>query len=414
MRQVLAAAFLLVCPALLGAVVEEPALVVGVDAPSVQETIDLAEDGARVLVPKGTWAGPVVVNKAITLQGDGGVIDGGRVGTVVRLEAPGARLLNLNIKSSGDDRGGPDSCVYVTPEAIGAAVVDSEITDCTFGIWVHEGREVRIEGNHVVGRPDLGHRSNRGNGIHLFDSTGLQVVGNRVEGARDGIYVSATEDSLIAENHTSDLRYGIHYMYSWRNTIRDNTASRNTAGIALMSSQHIVVQRNHSADNEAHGILFRDVQYSRIEANVVENNGEGLFFFSSLDNTIEGNRVAHNAIGARVWAGSERNVIRGNDFVGNKEQVFYVAATDQEWGDAEDGNYWSDYLGWDQDMDGRGDRAYRVDSTTAGLVHRYPAAVLLLSSPALELILRVQQMVPALAVPTIIDRAPRTSPRSVP
>jgi nitrous oxidase accessory protein len=315
-------------------------LIVGRDGATVQETVDRARPGDTVLVPEGVWPGPLVVNKALTVRGDGGVIDGGGVGTVVRLEAPGARLDGVAVRASGDDRGGPDACVYIATEAIGATVRGCELTACTFGIWVHQGREVELEGNHIVGRADLGHRSNRGNGIHLFDSSGLRVVGNRVEGARDGIYVSATEDSLIADNVARDLRYGIHYMYSWRNTIRGNHLSGNTAGIALMSSHHIEVLDNVSTGNASHGILFRDVQYARIEGNVVEGNGEGLFFFSSLDNDIVGNRVAHNAIGARVWAGTERNVVRGNDFVGNQQQVFYVAATDQEWGDATAGNYW--------------------------------------------------------------------------
>jgi len=387
-------------------------LVVGTDAPTVQATVDAAAPGDRVLVPAGIWPGPVVVDKAVTLQGTGGVIDGQGVGTVVTLTAPGARLLGLTLRDSGDDRRGPDSCVYVAPEAIGSSIRDTEMTGCTFGIWIHQGREVHIEGNHIVGRKDLGHRSNRGNGIHLFDSTGLRVINNHIEGARDGIYVSATEDSLIEGNEARDLRYGIHYMYSWSNNVRRNRISGCTAGIALMSSHHIVVEENVSTGNEAHGILFRDVQYARIANNVVEGNGEGLFFFSSLDNEVIDNRVAHNEVGARVWAGSERNVLRGNEFVGNRQQVFFVSATDQQWGDEEDGNYWSDYLGWDQDLDGRGDRAYRVDSTTAVLLHRHPSAALLLSSPVLEVMLRVQQLVPSLAVPTIIDPAPRMAERT--
>ncbi len=265
---------------------------------------------------------------------------------------------------------------------------------------------MQIEGNRVRGRTDLGHRSNRGNGIHLFDSSGLRVVDNTIVGGRDGIYVSATEDSLIEGNIVQDLRYGIHYMYSWRNTVRNNRAERNTAGIALMASQHLLVEGNIARDNDVHGILFRDIQYTTIQGNEVTGNGEGLFFFSSLDNTLQNNLIAHNDIGARVWAGSTRNVVRGNSFVGNRQQVYYVAAQDQSWGDEVAGNHWSDYLGWDQDGDGRGDRPYRVESFTSGLLYRHPAAALLLASPALELLERLQEQMPALAVPTIVEQAP--------
>ena len=71
------------------------------------------------------------------------------------------------------------------------------------------------------------------------------------------------------------------------------------------------------------------------------------------------------------------------------------------------GNYWGDYLGWDQDGDGFGDRPYRLDSFTASLIHRFPAAVLLVRSPALELLSHLEQTLPILRVPTIIDNRPR-------
>jgi nitrous oxidase accessory protein len=390
------------------ALVAAAVLVVGIDGATVQETIDAAAEGDVVEVPAGEWAGPVLVDRPITLRGTGGVIDGGGQDTVVRISAPGVHLDHLRVRDSGSDRAGPDACIYVEPEAVGATIVDSELTDCLFGIWVHQGRDVRVERNHVVGRLDIGHRSNRGNGIHLFDGANLAVVGNRVESARDGVYVSATEDSLIADNHLSDLRYGLHYMYSWRNTVRGNVARRNVTGIALMESHHLVVTDNVSTDNSDVGLLFRDIQYTRIEGNTVEGNREGLFFFSSLDNELIGNRIAHNQVGARVWAGTERNVVRDNDWIGNRQQVYYVAREDQSWGDGERGNTWSDYLGWDQDADGIGDRPYRVDSFTSSLMYRYPAAALLLDSPALELIERLQERLPALRVPTVIDPTPLT------
>jgi len=387
--------------------------IVGRDGATVQETIAAAHDGDVIVLPPGTWPGPVILDRPVTLTSRGGVLDGGDRGTVLTIIAPGARADHLRVRGSGVDRGGPDSCIWIGPDATGAAVVDSEATDCTFGIWVHATVGVHLERNHVVGRTDIPQRSNRGNGIHLFDATDAHVLGNQVEGARDGIYVSATEDSFIIDNDVSDLRYGIHYMYSWSNTIQGNRASGNITGIALMGSQHLIVTDNVARDNSKVGIMFRDIQTTRIENNVVEYNAEGLFFFSTLDNEIRGNRIAHNGMGARVWAGSERNVIAGNSFVGNLQQVYYVAASDQEWGSVEAGNYWSDYLGWDQDGDGRGDRPHRIDSFRAGLLHRYPAAALLLNSPALELLANLQERMPVLRTPSVFETRPATAPEGV-
>ena len=379
-------------------------IVVGTDALSVQAAVDAAVEGDVVVLGPGVWHGPVVVDTPITLTSRGGTLRGA-VGTTLRIDAPGVVVDGLELRGSGDDLQGPDACIYITPRGAGAVVRDSEISDCLFGIWLHEVRGARIEGNHVVGRPELRPPA-KGNGIHLFDSEHLHVLDNKVEGARDGIYVSATEHTRIAGNEVSDQRYGIHYMYSHDNVVEHNVANHNSGGIALMQSRRLVIRGNTASDNKRHGILFRDVQESQIVGNTVARNAEGLFFFSSLDNIIADNLIENNQIGARVWAGTERNDVHGNGFVANAQQVFYVAAADQSWGP----NYWSDYLGWDQDGDGQGDRPYRNDAFLAQLLHRFPQAVLLLNSPTLELIGHVQTQLPTLRVPTVLDAAPLLDP----
>lgn len=379
-------------------------IVVGENTQSVQEAVDQAVAGDKVVLPEGRWPGPVVVRDPITVVSRGGILVGNE-GTALRIESPGVALEGLVIEGSGDDLQGPDACVYVAPGGAGTVIRDSRFTDCLFGIWLHEVRGARVVNNVVIGRPDA-IAPRKGNGIHLFDSDQLEIRGNTVSGARDGIYVSATENSLIAENNVSNQRYGIHYMYSHDNIVEGNVANDNSGGLALMQSRGLTVRGNVAKNNRRHGILFRDAQYCEITGNRVEGNAEGLFFFSSLDNTIVGNVIASNQIGARVWAGTERNDIHDNAFVANRQQVFYVASEDQYWGP----NYWSDYLGWDQDADGHGDRPYRNDAFMAQLLHRYPQAVLLLNSPTLELLGQLQSRLPALRVPTVIDERPLLSP----
>lgn len=376
------------------------------DYGSVQEAIDASSPGDTVLVGPGTRVGAVRVDKAITLRGVGGRLDGGGSGTVLTVAAPGAVIEGLEITHSGSSLTPPDSCVYIERTAVGAIVRDNELTACTFGVWVNQGEAVEVSGNHVV-CPAEGRTADKGNGVHLFDSSHLIVRRNTVSRCRDGVYVSATEDSLIEENEASDLRYGIHYMYSYRNTVRGNVAKNNHGGIALMQSRELEVTGNVAVGNNLQGILFRDTQDSHIEGNRVQGNGEGLFFFSCVGNRIIDNEIVGNQIGARVWAGTEGNVIHGNQFLGNRQQVLFVAAYDQLWGDAEAGNTWSDYMGWDQDGDGRGDIAYRVDALTSALLFRFPASVLLLHSPTMELLSWVQARLPVLRVPTIIDEHPQ-------
>jgi nitrous oxidase accessory protein len=371
----------------------------------LQSLVERANAGDVIEIGPGTHRGPLRIDVPLTLRGAGGVIDGGGDGTVVFVNAPGTRLEGLTIRASGDDVGAPDACIYVAPEATGSVIERNTLSDCAFGIWIHQTAGVEVVGNQVTGRKDV-RVTDRGNGIHLFDASDLSVRENVVRDARDGIYVAVTEDSLIENNVTQNVRFGIHYMYSYRNTIRGNEAHDNIIGIALMESRNLVVEGNHATGNTRQGLLFRDIQSSEIRRNRLRRNGNGMFFFSSTENVIEDNEVIDNEMGIKIWAGTRRNRVEGNVIRANREQVFYVGAEDQIWGESGRGNYWGDYLGWDQDGDGVGDLPHRVDSFTAGLLYRYPSAALLLRSPALETLVHLADRLPMLRTPTIIDLSP--------
>ncbi len=381
-------------------------LTVGVDAPSLAETLAMARNGDLVLVPQGQWKGGVTISKTIALKGQGGVIDGGGEGTVLTIDAPDVVVEGLTISGSGDNLSGPDCGVYTTKKATRVVLRKNRLTHCAFGIWIHESDAARIIGNIVEGTVE-GHPSNRGNGIHLFDGSNLEIRDNTVTGGRDGIYISACEDSLIQGNITETTRFGVHYMFSYDNRLINNISRNNTIGYALMQSRNLVVIGNTAASNTRNGLLFRDAQYCKIENNTLRANGEGMFFYSSTDNTIKNNRLIANEVGVKVWAGSYRNNVSGNSFIANRKQVFFVETADLYWGQQEGGNYWSDYLGWDQDGDGFGDRPYRVNSFSSHIVYKYPAAALLLRSPSLELLTHLEQRLPVFRVPTLIDQAPQ-------
>jgi len=400
-----ALAVLVALPLVAGAAPSGSATLRASDGGTLQSVVDAAAPGDVIEIDEGVFAGPVRIEKPLVLRGRGGVIDGGGRGTPLVLAAAGITVEGVRVRDSGEDVGVPDACIYLEPGATDAVLRGSTLERCAFGIWVHETAGVEISGNRITGRVEL-RPTDRGNGIQLFDASRLVVRDNHVADVRDGIYVSATEDSLIEGNTAENVRFGIHYMYSYRNTVRGNATNDSVIGIALMESHHLVVTDNTAHGNERNGLLFRDVLGSEIRRNDLRRNGNGKFFYSSTENVIEDNVVRDNEIGLKVWAGSRRNRVSGNVIVGNREQVFYVGAEDQVWGETGRGNHWGDYLGWDQDGDGIGDRPHRVDSFTASLLVRYPSAALLLRSPALEVLTHLADRMPLLRTPTVIDRAP--------
>jgi nitrous oxidase accessory protein len=398
--------------AVLGVLLASPARAAVIEVPPgqrVQAAIDAAAEGDTVQLSAAVFAERVVVGKRVTLRGlPGAVLDGGGEGTVITVRAADAVVEDLAIRNGGRDLGAPDCAVYVAKSASRAILRRLNIKTQGFGIWLHENHggqvlDSRIEGSRQGNRPD------RGNGIQLFDGAKLLVHGNTVVGGRDGIFVEATDDSVVEDNHFEHTRYAIHYMYSYRNTVRRNVARHNLGGVLLMFSHDIEAIDNLAEDNTETGLFLRDVIGTKLRGNRALRNGVGLFFYSCTFNELTGNLVRDNGIGVKLWGGSIDNRVADNAFVGNATTVFYVASRDLVLGKDAPGNYYSDYFGWDQNADGIGDRPYRVDTFTTRLVHQFPSAVLLLRSPALELLAHLEQRMPLLRVPTVIDQRPRVS-----
>ena len=131
-----------------------------------------------------------------------------------------------------------------------------------------------------------------------------------------------------------------------------------------------------------------------------------LFVYNAHKNTIRDNRFEDCGIGIHFTAGSERNEILGNAFVGNRTQVKYVGSKWVEWSDSKGGNYWSDNAAFDFDGDGIADAPYRPNDTMDHVLWTQPAAKLLLGAPAVQLVRWAQRAFPALLPGGVIDKHP--------
>jgi nitrous oxidase accessory protein len=142
---------------------------------------------------------------------------------------------------------------------------------------------------------------------------------------------------------------------------------------------------------------------------VVAGNNRGFFIYDVEYIKLNGNLVVDNVVGVHLSAGSTRNEVEGNDFIANREQVRYVGARDEVWG-KQRGNYWSNYLGWDRNGDGKGDVQYEANDMVDRLTWRHPSIKLLLASPAVQALRLVGQQFPVLRVPSVVDPKPRMRP----
>jgi nitrous oxidase accessory protein len=208
---------------------------------SLAEAVAQATPGDRLLLAPGIYAGQVVVDKPLTIEGKGvAVIEGDGIGSVVKVFAPNVSLRGLTIKNSGAKGENYDSGIYIEQGADHPVIENNSLEGNLFGIVLHGCNDAVARNNHIANRNDLW-LNDRGNGIHVWNSTGSQIEGNRVEGGRDGIYIEISHGNVIHGNRFENLRFAIHYMYANRNEISDNLSIRNHVGFALMYSDHLKV-----------------------------------------------------------------------------------------------------------------------------------------------------------------------------
>ncbi len=376
---------------------------------SIAAAVALAAKGDIVTVARGHYRENLVIAKPLTLRGlDRPTLDGGLKGDVIRIKSPDVVIQGFIIRNSGIDLTAQNAGIYVEPGSHRAVLRDNVINYTLFGMWIEKANDVLVEGNNITGMRDLA-SAQRGNGIQLYNSRGARIIGNEISFTRDGIYVDVSDRALFRGNRLHHLRYGTHYMNSNNNVWEDNDTYYNRGGLALMEVRNQTVRNNRAWGNSDHGIMLRTIQDSVIENNIVAGNGRGFFIYDAEYNTLRGNLVVGNQVGVHLWAGSIHNQVDANDIIENRTQIKYVASHDENWGERE-GNYWSNYLGWDRDGDGVGDVPYEANDLVDKLTWKYPAAKLLLNSPAVQTLRLVARQFPLLRATSVVDRHPRMRP----
>ena len=387
-------AMMLVCP-------------MAAEAAGLAERIEAAPAGAVIDLDGKTWRGPVSIDRPLTLAN--GRIEGDGTGSVIVIHAADVTLRGLEITGSGLSLETMDSAVKVKETADRARILDNRIVDNLIGVHLEGAGDALVENNLVEGRRDL-RMNERGNGVYVWNSPGSVVAGNTFRHGRDGIFANTSKKNVFRDNKFEQLRFAVHYMYTNRSEVSGNLSIGNHIGYAIMYSRFVEVHDNVSIGDRDHGIMLNYANSSTIAGNRVEDGPEKcVFIYNSNKNSFSRNRFEGCGIGVHFTAGSERNEIWSNAFIGNANQVKYVGSRWLDWSKDGTGNYWSDNAGIDLDGDGRADQAYRPNDLVDHLIWRQPLAALLLNSPAVQLLRWAQSRFPGLMPGGIIDPHPLMS-----
>jgi nitrous oxidase accessory protein len=385
---------------------------------TVGAAVAQAKDGATIHVYGGRYTGPLVVDKRLTLVGhDWPVIDGNGQGTVVKLQAPGIVLSGFVIRNSGSSLDAENSGIAV--EAPQAVIAHNRLEETLFGIYLRQASASVIRGNVIHGK-DLS-LPRRGDAIRVWYSNEVQIEDNRVERGRD-VVLWYSKNLTLRGNVVRDGRYGMHFMYCDDAHIELNRLMHNSVGAFLMYSRRLRLRHNLIAYNRGpsgYGVGLKDMDDALIEANVFVDNRVGAYIDNSpreIDSTgqFRGNVFAYNTMGLSLLPSVRRNWFVGNSFVDNQEQVNVGGGgrlRDNVWTEDTQGNYWSDYVGYDANGDGIGDVPYRAERLFEDLLDRYPALRLFVYSPAVQAIEFAARALPFVKPqPKLIDTSPRMAP----
>ena len=381
---------------------------------SVGAALEAASPGDTVVVTPGIYRENLVINKPLTLLGEGRPhILGSGQGDVVLVLADDVEFRGFRVSGSGSRMMTSDAGVKILGARV--RIHGSELVDNLFGIYLKACRQAEIEDNVIRGRPedDIGMR---GAGVHLFDALHNVVRGNAISYVRDGVYFDHADFNTVEHNDFSHLRYGVHYMYCRDNRFLGNVFRDSMGGAAVMYTERVTFRGNQFLRNRkgynAFGLLLKDCLDSVAERNAIVNNVRGIFLDNSHRNRFRNNLVAYNDVGVLLYASSLENRLGANDFVGNLATLHTVGRADAEWTPEGEGNYYSEYSGYDLDGDGVGDTPHRLQDAFEYLRGNHPLLSLFLNSAAADALALAEKSFPLVPGSDEQDEAPRMRPVS--
>jgi parallel beta-helix repeat protein len=297
---------------------------------TIQDAINASKPGDTIYIWSGTYYENIVVNRTVTLIGNGtafSAINGGGSGDVVTVTADWVNITGLTITNSGSDlfEGGiklvnVQNC-YIYNNVIRGnyyysirfenshqnTIKNNNAFATRWSFWLSSSDGNTLEDNTL---------SNCGIAFYFSDSTTTILKNNVMSGC--GIYMVGY---LIAHfaSHSIDTTNTVNGkpVYYWKN--RNGGTVPAGAGQVILGYCTNVNVENQIVNDGSVGIILGYSWNNIISNNIAKNNKlEGMILMYSYSNTISDNNVSQNGdYGIRLLDYSHKNKLLNNSFISN-------------------------------------------------------------------------------------------------
>lgn len=377
---------------------------------SIKEAILQASDYDTILVKAGVYNENLIsIEKPLTIIGeDGAIVDSQEGDEIFIVQSDHVTIQNMTLKNIGVSYIKDRAAIRLN-RVQDVKILNNTLINTFFGIYLQKSNNCVIDGNKIIGGAE--DESTAGNAIHIWQGKRIQVSNNEVSFHRDGIYFEFVDESYIANNISkNNMRYGLHFMFSNKDLYENNRFQNNGSGVAVMFSKHIEMIGNEFLDNwggASYGLLLKEISDGSIENNNFSRNTVGIYAEGANRLSIRNNLFHNNGKAMDIKGNSLDNQIIKNDFVGN---TFEVLTNSKSNLNHFEGNYWSQYSGYDLNKDGIGDVPHRPVNLFAIVTDKIPAASMLLHSFLVNSLDAAERLFPQFIPEQLIDQKPKIKP----
>ncbi|MDH7596716.1 MAG: NosD domain-containing protein [Methanothrix sp.] len=279
----------------------------------------------------------------------------------LRLDLPNAAVLVFGSNVTLEKMSVRDAEVGVFAEGLDDLLInESTFQSCKTGVLIIRASNVIVGNTGLIGCEKAGLNASNS---RSFTVSGCSAINN----THAGLFFRNCEDIDVIDNTLRGNSEGLVFWGTNHSSATGNRADQNYYGILLADSHNNTISRNILVNNRRSEIVSgfgvgmsiqANSSYNLVFKNTASNNYNGLEITENCQrNALCGNNISRNTHGVRLdknW----NNLIYRNNFVDNVISG-YDNQTKSIWNTTV-GNYYSDYRGSDDDGDGIGDVPYAI------------------------------------------------------